>query len=334
MATCIRCNTEVSGFQSLFGFNRQTNRCKACEDQVKLILLDTRKAFTSIVQQTYLTPQAFERLLQTPLAQRIHRAEILHFLQPDGQQYLSHILGNFSRQPRFDDGMERHFFQAQGMLSLSNSTIQPQLRQITLLNIKRGKFFSIPHHQIPDLRLESDELCYLVIEAEFCRPTTTTTKFQPGKFVITSKKLHFLSPSGGTPINWNTIMSIRQGQEAFYEKSTNRHIPKVGVVLELSRKSGNGFYAVHDAEYVSAMIDTLVRIAKRQLVVTDGASRSIPQEVRAAVWQRDQGKCTQCGATEYLEYDHVIPFSKGGATSVNNLQLLCRKCNLAKSDRI
>lgn len=334
MATCIRCNAEVSGFQSFFTFNKQTGRCKACEDQVKLILLDTRKAFIAIVQQTYLSPQAFEQILQTSLAQRINRAEILHFLQSDGIQYLTHIIGNFARQPQFDNNMEHHFFQAQGMLGLPNSAIQPQLRQITILNIKRGKFFSIPHHQLHDLRLESDELCYLVTPAEFCRPTTTTTKFQPGKFVITSKKLRFLSSSGGTEINWNTIMAVRENHQSFYEKSSNRHIPKLGVSLELSRKSGNGFYAVQDAGLVSAMIDTLVRIAKRQLVVTDSPSRSIPQEVRATVWQRDQGKCTQCGATEYLEYDHIIPFSKGGATSVNNLQLLCRKCNLAKGDRI
>jgi hypothetical protein len=69
----------------------------------------------------------------------------------------------------------------------------------------------------------------------------------------------------------------------------------------------------------------------------DEASRYIPLEVRQAVWERDQGRCVQCGAWgpgANIEFDHVIPFSKGGANTVNNLQLLCKRCNLLKSDHI
>ena len=85
-----------------------------------------------------------------------------------------------------------------------------------------------------------------------------------------------------------------------------------------------------------AVIDTLVRMDKRQLLApqADAASRHIPQDVRQAVWQRDQGKCAQCGSATYLEFDHIIPFSQGGASTVNNVQLLCRRCNLAKASRI
>lgn len=60
----------------------------------------------------------------------------------------------------------------------------------------------------------------------------------------------------------------------------------------------------------------------------------IPQEVVDAVYKRDGGRCVRCGSTENLQLDHIVPFSKGGATSVENLQLLCRKCNLEKSNKI
>lgn len=60
----------------------------------------------------------------------------------------------------------------------------------------------------------------------------------------------------------------------------------------------------------------------------------IPKEVVDAVWNRDGGKCVYCGSTKNLHLDHIIPFSKGGATTVENLQLLCEKCNLQKSNKI
>ena len=60
----------------------------------------------------------------------------------------------------------------------------------------------------------------------------------------------------------------------------------------------------------------------------------IPEDVRIAVWRRDQGKCVQCDSNESLEYDHIIPVSKGGSDTVRNIQLLCETCNRKKSDSI
>ena len=60
----------------------------------------------------------------------------------------------------------------------------------------------------------------------------------------------------------------------------------------------------------------------------------IPEDVRFAVWRRDGGKCVKCGSKKNLEFDHVIPKSKGGSDSERNIQLLCQKCNREKSDRI
>ena len=60
----------------------------------------------------------------------------------------------------------------------------------------------------------------------------------------------------------------------------------------------------------------------------------IPQKVKDTVWNRDKGKCVECGSNENLEFDHIIPHSKGGANTYRNLQLLCQTCNLKKSDKI
>jgi hypothetical protein len=63
-------------------------------------------------------------------------------------------------------------------------------------------------------------------------------------------------------------------------------------------------------------------------------SRSIPQAVKIAVLTRDGGKCRRCGSTRDLQYDRIVPNSRGGSsTDVNNIRLLCGKCSNLKSNR-
>jgi len=56
----------------------------------------------------------------------------------------------------------------------------------------------------------------------------------------------------------------------------------------------------------------------------------ITDEVKVFVWNRDSGRCVQCGSNQRLEFDHVIPVALGGANSARNLQLLCETCNRSK----
>lgn len=67
---------------------------------------------------------------------------------------------------------------------------------------------------------------------------------------------------------------------------------------------------------------------------TSSQGRHIPQNVKDDVWNRDGGKCVLCGSNENLEFDHIIPHSKGGANTYRNVQLLCESCNRQKSDNI
>ncbi len=64
------------------------------------------------------------------------------------------------------------------------------------------------------------------------------------------------------------------------------------------------------------------------------AARYIPSEVRVRVWIRDGGKCKSCGSHTTLQFDHVIPVSKGGSNTEENIELLCKPCNQQKAGRI
>lgn len=69
-------------------------------------------------------------------------------------------------------------------------------------------------------------------------------------------------------------------------------------------------------------------------------TRAIPLNIRVKILSRDNFRCVFCGkspATDIgikLHVDHIIPFSKGGRTTVDNLQTLCQDCNLGKSDEV
>jgi len=64
--------------------------------------------------------------------------------------------------------------------------------------------------------------------------------------------------------------------------------------------------------------------------------KPIKPSVRFQILKRDNYACQMCGATATdgakLEVDHIIPVSKGGQNNEENLQVLCRDCNIGKSD--
>lgn len=64
------------------------------------------------------------------------------------------------------------------------------------------------------------------------------------------------------------------------------------------------------------------------------ARQPIPHEVRAAVFDRDGRNCLFCDATADLTLDHIIPYSHGGPDTVENLRVLCRRCNSIRGNRV
>jgi hypothetical protein len=91
---------------------------------------------------------------------------------------------------------------------------------------------------------------------------------------------------------------------------------------------------------VKALVLQRIRRRERQLATAHSLMRAeeagapvrspVPVEMRRSVFERDGGRCVECGGSFDLQYDHVIPFSLGGATTVENLQLMCGDCNRTK----
>ncbi|MBI3017542.1 MAG: HNH endonuclease, partial [Deltaproteobacteria bacterium] len=69
-------------------------------------------------------------------------------------------------------------------------------------------------------------------------------------------------------------------------------------------------------------------------------SRYVPEKIKQIIWERDEGQCSyaspegkKCGEKNFLELDHVHPWSLGGDTTAENLRLLCRTHNQWRAER-
>jgi hypothetical protein len=100
--------------------------------------------------------------------------------------------------------------------------------------------------------------------------------------------------------------------------------------------------------YARAMTHYLTHLEKQRLGVKPGAAvapgargRAIPKPLRRLVWERDGGRCTfvsadghRCEETGRLEIDHIRPLALGGASTPENLRVLCSAHNQHEAERV
>lgn len=332
MPTCIRCNKSV-GLLGRLNFNSATQRCGECEQEIRKqeraaeqakseALIRFRQYFITVTTGRLISEEDWQALSAGAARDGFDLKHALGYILGDSLHFLERTLTFFYADGEISEEEDQYIRTMVQVLQIPDTHSAPIMERLRYLkgltDIKRGMLPSLK----PRFHIESDETCHLEIGAVYRKELKSSVKHVEGVLVATSKKLYFLSQGGGFEIQWKRIMRIERDQS--------------GVYLQLSTRQGNGYYKVADPMLTEAVLETVVKVVNRGLVTqfADSASRHIPQDVKTAVWQRDRGKCVQCGAATYLEFDHIIPFSKGGASTVNNVQLLCRRCNLAKGGRL
>lgn len=169
--------------------------------------------------------------------------------------------------------------------------------------------------------LVSGEAVYFRTSAELIKDSGFVSS---GELWVTSTRVEYVAPKGAASL---PMKSIRMAEYC-------------GAFLHLTAsKGGIRFFRISEAGICAELILCLMRAGNRTANVTiDGDTRQdrrlVSKETRNAVWIRDGGQCVECGSNDYIEFDHIIPVAKGGSNTVNNIQLLCRRCNGAKSDHI
>ena len=92
-------------------------------------------------------------------------------------------------------------------------------------------------------------------------------------------------------------------------------------------------------EHVYSENDEILRLKKRisrmrRIIDKDFQRikrRQIDEDILAFVLQRDKN-CCLCGAEEELQFDHILPVSKGGNDEPENLRILCLTCNSSRGN--
>ena len=105
------------------------------------------------------------------------------------------------------------------------------------------------------------------------------------------------------------------------------------VVLLLKEKAEvveHGHWQLH-SEHTALARPVVIRLRSYVRVPRDAHKRKI---TRRAVFARDGWTCQYCGSRSNLTVDHLIPRSKGGQSSWENIVASCAPCNRRKGDRL
>lgn len=120
---------------------------------------------------------------------------------------------------------------------------------------------------------------------------------------------------------------------------------KILIFLSCSRMNGNIYSTKSETFWADDAINMLARISNKSggyyndKEVWDYLCKvergKVSNKMRFAIYERDNFICRRCGwngrnAKNGLEIDHIVPISKGGKSTPDNLQTLCHKCNKLK----
>lgn len=328
---------------------RSTGRCKNCNTK----FLPIQKHFYQIIDESY-QKGILSIHVESNIYQDLRVAQLPEDLM---QQVVARLRQqrDIIIQSELQSSIEYHF--KQGTLSLDiekhisaqasalpQALSDPVLRRVRYLrNITEIQRGNVPRIQT-SIHLDSDEYAHFEMRVTYYKPNQKIKTIE-GRLIGTNKKCYFISDSGSdsATIDWNNVSEVgdRPLQLERKTKINQQTVIRYQTIrvlhISVSKGSGGGGYSVSDMYYTKLLIDIIVRMWKRQLVIYAETKNqgSVPEHVKTVVFQRDGGSCIQCGYKgPYIEYDHRMPRSKGGPNTVENIQLLCRMCNLKKSNRL
>ena len=118
--------------------------------------------------------------------------------------------------------------------------------------------------------------------------------------------------------------------------STHQYVAKFGTWIKALEAFIEFINSNADFEKeVAPEEDGLQNDYEEETVSKHKTKRNPSERLKVQVLMRDGNKCRLCGITvtgNDIHFDHIFPWSKGGETTLENLQILCKPHNLAKGN--
>ncbi len=282
--------------------------------------------FTMLSAEGCIGEQAWNRFIEAGIALGFTQRELTSIIRPKATRMVEHALADAASDGRLSPDEHRSLDWLMANLNLDASFVsyvREQLRRLHRLTEVHAGRLPVISSKASGLRageavhLESD--CAF-IETKVLKNGPRTQSFY-GRFTITDLRLIFVGEFKSFDVGHQRVLEL---------------LPFPGGLEVRTSGKGSGRFQMNDPELAIAVYEAAIKRANQTLTqqVVGAPDRHIPRDVRQRVWQRYGGRCADCSADQYLEFDHIVPVARGGSSSESNVQLLCRRCNLKKSDRI
>ena len=288
--------------------------------------------FDQITQQANFLLEQWIALGETAKALGVEKGNLCKLLKDKSTIYVEHVLADAKADGQLDEDEKQTIntlLTCLGLNVLDKNFCQYVLAELNEFerhaNIASGR---LPNVSFPDwLEHQMGEILHGFAEAEL----SITRKLKSGDRIdqfsgtlcVLDNRLVFQSPEKALAIRYSSLIALTYDEP--------------NILFQEKNKAIRSFRLAAPDSLFFEILRMAVAISKQRIVVNasgERPSRHISRDVRQRVWQTYGGRCVDCGASDYLEYDHIIPHSKGGSNDENNIQLLCRRCNLKKSDHI
>jgi len=122
-------------------------------------------------------------------------------------------------------------------------------------------------------------------------------------------------------------------RKAYHRNYRQEHQAYFDAYMRQFRLERPSYHREYMREWARANPDKIKEKDNARRAFNMGAKGSFTAEEWVALKQRYNHTCLRCGKREpeiKLTADHVVPISRGGAGTIDNIQPLCRPCNTAK----
>ena len=219
-----------------------------------------------------------------------------HFHQLD--EYI--LINKYDNEHSYDDITPKDYLTYQ--LVYIQKDVKEQMRKTLENNNQFNFYFS--------------EIKELLSINGFDVPTPKIIQFLTRKMIV--RKLSKLSYKPRILFYIKVILIRTNIQDRYLERKIGMFShEEVEVIIERLKNKRNDRY--NDQE----IWDSICKVERGK----------VSNKMRFSIYNRDGNRCRMCGRrTNDLEIDHIMPISKGGKSTYDNLQTLCHDCNVRKSN--